>query len=41
MSQTQFEDLMGEIATAIAEKPLDGALAAFLNEAFAGEGETF
>jgi hypothetical protein len=41
MSQAQLEDLMGEIASAIADKPVDGALAAFLNESFAGDGETF
>ena len=41
MSQAQLEDLMGEIATAIADKPVDDALAAFLNESFSDEGEAF
>ncbi len=41
MSQAQFEDLMGEIAAAITDKPVDLALTAFLNEAFAGDGEAF
>jgi len=41
MSQAKLEDLMGEIATAIGDRPLDGALAAFLKEAFAEDGETF
>jgi len=41
MSQAEFEDLMGEIADAIGDKPVDGALAAFLNGTFAEDSEVF
>ncbi len=41
MSQAEFEDLMGEIADAIGDKPVDGALAAFLNDAFAEDSKPF
>jgi len=41
MSQAQLENLMGEIAAAIADQPVDGSLAAFLNKSFTGDGETF
>lgn len=41
MSQQRFDELMGEIAATIGEKPVDGALARFLNENFPAEGETF
>ncbi|MDX1485923.1 MAG: DUF4863 family protein [Alphaproteobacteria bacterium] len=41
MSQAEFEDLMGEIAGAIADKPVDAALQTFLNETFNEAGDTF
>jgi hypothetical protein len=41
MSQTEFEDFMGEIATAIGDRPVDAALATFLGDTFGAAGETF
>lgn len=41
MSRAEFEDLMGEVAEAIGDKPVDGALAAFLNDTFAEDGAAF
>lgn len=41
MSRAEFDDLMGEIAEAIGDKPVDSALAAFLNDTFDEAGETF
>src|SRR5690606_26026142 len=41
MSKAEFEDSMGKIAAAIAEKPVDAALASFLNETFAADGALF
>lgn len=41
MSQQRFESLLGEIATAIAGKPLDDELAAYLNENWSRDGEAF
>ena len=39
MTQSAFESLLGEITTAIAERPLDDDLQAFLNAAYPAEGE--
>jgi hypothetical protein len=41
MSRAEFEDLMGDVAEAIGDKPVDGALASFLNEKFAEDGAAF
>ncbi|MCB1473607.1 MAG: DUF4863 family protein [Rhodobiaceae bacterium] len=41
MSQSRFEELVGEIARAIAERPLDNGLADHLNEAWPFGGEVF
>lgn len=41
MSQARLEELMGEIAAAIGDKPVDADLAAFLDESFPGDGATF
>jgi len=41
MSQADFENAMAEIATAIAEMPVDDALATFLNNTFPADGELF
>jgi len=39
MTQSAFESLLGEVAAAIAERPLDAALQAFLNAEYPAEGE--
>ena len=39
MTQLAFESLMGEIAAAIADRPLDVSLQAFLNTEYPAEGE--
>ncbi|MDH3242252.1 MAG: DUF4863 family protein [Alphaproteobacteria bacterium] len=41
MSRAEFENLMGDVAQAIGDKPVDRALAAFLNETFAEDGQAF
>lgn len=41
MSQAEFEDILGGIAKAIADKPVDGALAAFLNTTYPADGALF
>ena len=41
MSQAQLEEILGGIAKAIADKPVDGALAAFLNTTYPAEGALF
>ena len=41
MSQEKFNEIMGTIATAIADKPVDAALAAFLAEKFGPDSQTF
>ena len=41
MSQARFDELMGEIAAGIGERAVNADLAAFLNETFAEDGETF
>lgn len=41
MSKAKFEECMTRIAQAIADKPVDAALASYLNEAFAADGDDF
>jgi hypothetical protein len=41
MSKAAFEETMGRIAAAIADKPVDGTLAAFLNKTFSAGGADF
>jgi hypothetical protein len=41
MSKAAFEETMGRIAAAIADKPVDGELAAFLNKTFSADGADF
>ena len=41
MSKAKFEESMGKIAAAIGDRPVDGTLAAFLNQAFAAEDAAF
>jgi hypothetical protein len=41
MSQQQFLDTISTIAESIGDRPLDDALASYLNEAFPAGGETF
>jgi len=39
MTQSAFESLLGEVAAAIAERPLDDDLQAFLNAEYPADGE--
>lgn len=41
MSKDQFEDAMGKVAAAIGKRPVDAALAAYLNQTFAADGDLF
>lgn len=41
MSQAEFESAVGEVAAAIASRPLDGELEAFLNSSYPAGGEVF
>ncbi|MFM2129458.1 MAG: hypothetical protein RL477_1004 [Pseudomonadota bacterium] len=41
MSKAAFEQIMGKIAAAIAERPVDGALAAYLDKTFPADGADF
>lgn len=41
MSKAKFEESMGKIAAAIGDRPVDGTLAAFLNQAFAADDAAF
>lgn len=41
MSQTEFNDLLSEIATGLEGRPLDGAMADYLNRTYPRDGETF
>ncbi len=41
MSKADFEERMTRIANAIADRPVDAALARFLNETFAADGAEF
>ena len=41
MSRENFDEIMGRVAAAIGDKPLDAALAKFLNETFPADGEDF
>jgi hypothetical protein len=41
MSREAFNEIMGRVAAAIGDKPLEEALARFLNETFPADGEDF
>ena len=41
MSQAQFEEILGSIAKAIADKPVDASLVAFLNSNYPADGPIF